>query len=234
MRRPTLGVAAATTLLVATACGPESASTSGQSSSKAAGSPSTSPSSSGVDTMDTVACKPRTRVKEAARGVLSLCDAANDVWDVDRRLSFPDADIRTAVVRHQGDWLDVTLNFAAPIDPKSGHQVAIQIRTDAGAQPWVDMIFGPDQHDSWLYKNSAQDFDPACSPTLDKDLGHGRITVRVERRCLDNPRWVQVQIHHDRQGLRAETQFDYWDNPHNSRADPRGYTARVIHELRTS
>jgi hypothetical protein len=180
-------------------------------------------------------CERSDRDKDTVRGVLSLCDGARDVWDVDRRVSLPDADIRSAVVRHQGDWLDVTLNFAAPIDPEAGHQVAIQIRTDAGGpQPYVDMIFGPDQHDSWLYKNSSQDFDPACSPTLNNDLGRGRITVRVKRHCLDDPRWVQLQIHHDRQGLRAGTQFDYWDNPHNSRPEPRGYTARVIHNSRTS
>ena len=126
------------------------------------------------------------------------------------------------------------MNFAAPIDPKAGHQVGIDIRTNSGGRPYVDMIFGPHQLDSWLYKNSAQDFDPACSPTLDNDLGRGRITVRVERTCLGDPRWVRVQIHHDRQGLRAGTQFDYWDNPHATGSSPRGYTPRVMYESRTS
>jgi len=42
-----------------------------------------------------------------------LCDAAGDVWDMNRRLSFADADIRTAIVRHQADSQDVPLNFAA-------------------------------------------------------------------------------------------------------------------------
>jgi len=76
------------------------------------------------------------------------------------------------------------------------------------------MIFSPNQHDSWLYTSSAQEYDPACSPMLNNDPGRGRITVRVERRCLDDPRWVQVLIRHDRQGYRADgDQFDYWDNP---------------------
>ena len=176
-------------------------------------------------------CQQSERVKDAVRGVLILCDGAGDVWEIERRLSFPDADIRTAVVQHQGEWLDVTLNFAAPIDPKAGHQVAVYIRTDSGAQPYVDMIFGPDQHDSWLYNSAGGDFDPACSPTLNNDLGRGRITVRVERRCLGDPRWVRVQIQHDRQGFRANgNQFDYWDNPHSNGASPRRYTARVTYQ----
>jgi hypothetical protein len=81
------------------------------------------------------------------------------------------------------------------------------------------MIFGPDQHDSWLYQNTAGiDFDPACSPTLNNGLAHGPMTVQVERRCLDDPRWVQVQIQHDHQGLHANgNQFDYWDNPSQER-----------------
>ena len=58
----------------------------------------------------------------------------------------------------KGSRWSVTLNFAAPIDPRAGHQVGIEIRTSTGGKPYVDKIFGPNQHDSWLYKNAGQEF----------------------------------------------------------------------------
>ena len=234
MGRLALGVAAATVLLGATACGSNASDESGQSSSRASRSPNASPSPTGANTAGTVVCDPSELVGNVVFGVFRLSDGAGDVWDINRRLSFPDADIRSAVVRHQGESLAITMNFAAPTDPKAGHQVGIDIRTDSGAQPFVDMIFGPQQHDSWLYKSPGGAFDPACSPTLNNYLGHGRITVLVRRRCLGSPRWVQVQIVHDRQGLRAGTQFVYWDNAHTKSSSPRGYTARVMYKSRTS
>jgi hypothetical protein len=162
---------------------------------------------------------------------LIITDSRHDVYSDNGRaflVHLADADITKALVTNTGENVVVRLRFAAPIGPNSGHNGGIRIRTNTGLERMVDFLFA--RHINTLSLDRGVDIPTNCPVGLDREYTRRVIGFIVPRRCLHDPRWIRVNIEHDRQGHGpGGNQFDYWDTPHNNRPDSRALSPRVVY-----
>ena len=159
-----------------------------------------------------------------------LRDGAGDVWiansdqEQPTRAVFPAADVTRAVVRHAPLAVRIRMRFVDLRKVRRQHYV-VQIGTPRSVY-FAQVVSAPGA------RRGTHRFDSNRSSGcrgMTHSIRYGRsvVSLRIPRRCLDQPRWVRVGLENTltlHRGRRATT---YRDNPHNHGAFSDEVTRRL-------
>lgn len=166
---------------------------------------------------------------------VSLVDGRGDMWRLDESQSTEtltaapqhvNGDVRRVTVRHRTHALLVRARF---VDlRRSGEAVGLggDIRTNEGLRRSFS-VFGVRHHWRALVELDRRNGDAVdCAITSSIDYAVDVIEVRIPRSCLDDPRWVQLQIG----GIHiagGDVGGFYIDDAQTDRANTKSWTPRL-------
>jgi hypothetical protein len=169
-----------------------------------------------------------------------LRDRVGDVWrentdagTLTRLKRFPTADVVAATVEHRPGAVVVRMRF---VDLRRVKRQQAQVATiKTPNRKFAAYLFEhPASRDG---RDSLEDYGPPSEgstkrcPGLSHRVNYHTETavLRVPRQCLNNPRWVRLQLEDYTvvgKPMSLSATF-FHDNPHNDRAEPKGFTRRL-------
>jgi hypothetical protein len=176
-----------------------------------------------------VAVAPAAHADEVASRVV-LRDGAGDVWiansdqEKPTRAVFPAADVTRALVRHAPFAVRIRMRFVDLRRIGTQHYV-VQIGTPRSVY-FAQVVSSPGA------RRGTQRFDgnrPSGCRGMTHSIRYGGnvVSMRIPRRCLDQPRWVRVGLENTLTLNRGKRAITYRDNPHNHGAFSDEVTRRL-------
>ncbi len=159
-----------------------------------------------------------------------LRDGAGDVWiansdqEKPTRVVFPAADVTRALVRHAPFAVRIRMRFVDLRRIGRQHYV-VQIGTPSSVY-FAQVVSSPGA------RRGTQRFDsnrPSACRGMTHSIRYGDnvVSMRIPRRCLDQPRWVRVGLENTLTLNRDNRAITYRDNPHNHGAFSDEVTRRL-------
>lgn len=163
-----------------------------------------------------------------------LRDAPADVWRVDVRTSewtlvgdLPAADVRVARINHRVRAVTIRTRFA------DLRRAGVQRHWAGIATPdddfFVEVTTRPRRPDGRhvLYDGAAGEKVACAGLSHRVDYATDRVTARVPRQCLGDPKWVKVNAGNILVTRGTPTRRHYADNPHNREPYSNTGTRRI-------
>jgi hypothetical protein len=152
----------------------------------------------------------------------TLVDGAGDVWepftDFENRehTRHPDrrqGDILRAFFAHKQRQIVIRIKYAELDRIGSRHSINVRLHPNAGGNHWASVH--ATRGNDWRGVSMIEPVDGSgpldCGISHRMDYAQDRALIRVPRRCMGNPRWIQASMTH---GHIINDRF-FTDNPSN-------------------
>jgi hypothetical protein len=137
----------------------------------------------------------------------TLVDGPGDVWepftDLDpvQHTRHPDrrqGDILRGFIAHKQRQIVIRLKYAELDRVGRRHSINIRLHPNKGGNHWASVH--ATRANDWRGVSMIETVDGSgpldCGLSHQMDYARNRVIIRIPRRCLGNPRWIQASIEH--------------------------------------